>query len=156
VAAEPLTKLETDWWEPPDWLEAARLNSRERSKCRTTGEDEHEATARSEARVRRKLLAQQKALREGLMQLTPKQRFVIERRIGLHDGTPYSFGDLAEHMGITPQAVQQIEKDARARLKTVLEPRLCAVCQEPLTGLRSDATTCSAACRKGRAVTDKG
>lgn len=177
--------LETDWWEPPEWLEESATHARpvrpredygadtlwtdrgiplssefvtdfvgeDRSaeeEAFTSAEDEHEANARSTARAGRKLGAQRKALREAITKLTDRQRFVVERRIGLDDNEIYSFSDLADCMGISPQAVQQIEADATTRLKTLLEPQLCVVCESPLTGRRSGATTCSDACRKAK------
>ena len=48
--------------------------------------------------------------------LTPKQKFVIERRLGLVDGTVYSQGQIAEAMGRAQQTVSDLEIRARQRL----------------------------------------
>ena len=105
-----MTKLETDWWEPPEWADdrkttalpvkkvadygadtlwgdgggplspefvagfAAEQRSAE-DEAFVSAEEMHEADALSNARVKRKISAQQKALRKALPQLTPKQRF---------------------------------------------------------------------------------
>lgn len=47
-----------------------------------------------------------------LSQLSDKQRFVIERRYGLHDGERYSQRELALLMGISWQAVAKLEQNA--------------------------------------------
>lgn len=45
--------------------------------------------------------------------LTPKQRFVIERRYGLGgDGCVYSHRAIAEAMGVTHKAIQKLEEAA--------------------------------------------
>lgn len=51
--------------------------------------------------------------------LTTKQRFVIERRYGVFDGYLYSFDELGSVMGISRQAVQQIEATAMRRLRSL-------------------------------------
>jgi transcriptional regulator with XRE-family HTH domain len=51
-----------------------------------------------------------------LKRLTPKQRFVIEGRLGLTDGTRYTQRQIAAAMGTSHQAVCKLEKGARKRL----------------------------------------
>jgi DNA-directed RNA polymerase sigma subunit (sigma70/sigma32) len=54
--------------------------------------------------------------------LTNKQRFVIERRYGVSDGYVYSLDELGSAMGISRQAVQQIEATAIRRLQKLAGP----------------------------------
>lgn len=49
--------------------------------------------------------------------LTPKQRFVIERRYGLIDGTVYSHRQIAEAMGVYHRAVQKLEIAGLERMR---------------------------------------
>lgn len=51
--------------------------------------------------------------------LTDKQRFVIERRYGVSDGYVYSFDELGAVMGISRQAVSQLETTAIRRLQVL-------------------------------------
>lgn len=48
--------------------------------------------------------------------LTPKQRFVIERRYGLVDGYVCSVQELAAVMGITHQAVSRLARAGLSKL----------------------------------------
>lgn len=57
-----------------------------------------------------------------LRMLTPKQRFVIERRLGIFDGTVYKQREIAELMGITRQSVSELESNARNRLLALANP----------------------------------
>lgn len=56
-----------------------------------------------------------------LVDLTAKQRFVIERRYGVHDGYVYSQEELGSVMGISQQAVNQIEVAALRKLKNLVK-----------------------------------
>lgn len=50
--------------------------------------------------------------------LTPKQRFVIERRYGLGgDGCCYSHRAIAEAMGVTHKAIQKLEESALMQMR---------------------------------------
>ena len=49
--------------------------------------------------------------------LTPKQRFVIERRYGLTDGQVYTHRELADAMGVHHRAVEQHEAAAIRRMQ---------------------------------------
>lgn len=51
--------------------------------------------------------------------LTAKQRFVIERRYGVSDGCVYSLDELGSVMGISRQAVSQLETTAIRRLQVL-------------------------------------
>jgi DNA-directed RNA polymerase specialized sigma24 family protein len=55
--------------------------------------------------------------------LSPKQRFVIERRFGLLDGRRYKQREIAEAMGVDQPAVSYLEKRARARLVALATPK---------------------------------
>ena len=50
-------------------------------------------------------------------ELTPKQRFVIERRYGFFDGFEYTLKEIAASMGVSFQAVQQIQMQALEKLR---------------------------------------
>jgi len=55
-----------------------------------------------------------------LSDLTPKQRFVIERRYGLlDDGCCYTLVEIAGAMGISNQAVSRLERSALSMLENL-------------------------------------
>jgi RNA polymerase primary sigma factor len=49
--------------------------------------------------------------------LTPRQQTVIRMRFGLNGGEPASLRDIGDHLGISFQAVHQIENTALKRMK---------------------------------------
>lgn len=53
--------------------------------------------------------------------LTLKQKFVLIRRLGLHDGRKYTQDEIAEAMGVTQGAVAQLEANARGRLLNLIK-----------------------------------
>jgi DNA-directed RNA polymerase specialized sigma24 family protein len=53
--------------------------------------------------------------------LTPKQRFVLERRLGTLDGRKYTQQEIAEAMGTSQQAVAKLEYWGRKRLLGVVK-----------------------------------
>lgn len=52
--------------------------------------------------------------------LTEKQRFVIELRHGMRGGIPMTHREIAEIMGVTHRAVQDLEKAAKKKLAKLL------------------------------------
>jgi hypothetical protein len=52
--------------------------------------------------------------------LTDRERFVIDLRLGLRDGTEYRQQEIADSMGVRQPAVAQAESRARRRLKDQL------------------------------------
>lgn len=48
--------------------------------------------------------------------LTPREAAVIRMRIGMDDGQPHSKTETAEHFGITPERVHQIERKALRKI----------------------------------------
>ena len=58
-----------------------------------------------------------------LEDLSPKQRFVIERRFGLNGQEPATLDDLARELGLTRERVRQIQQEALARLNQALSAR---------------------------------
>lgn len=49
--------------------------------------------------------------------LTAKQRFVIERRLGLVGGRRFTLKEIAEAMSVSPQTVSEHESSAKERLR---------------------------------------
>lgn len=49
--------------------------------------------------------------------LTPRQRFVIELRLGLRDGNCYTLREIGKYMGLAHQTVHEIEQAARKKLE---------------------------------------
>jgi RNA polymerase nonessential primary-like sigma factor len=55
--------------------------------------------------------------------LSPKQRFVIERRYGLNGQEPSTLEDLARELGLTRERVRQIQQEALSRLQQAVASR---------------------------------
>jgi len=59
-------------------------------------------------------------------QLSPKQRFVLSRLDGWHDGYRYSQEEVAAAMGISQQAVSKLYRNATDKLRELARPLLTA------------------------------
>lgn len=53
--------------------------------------------------------------------LTPKQRFVMECRLGMRTGRRMTLKQIAEAMGISHQSVSELEQRAKRTLQTTLQ-----------------------------------
>ena len=62
-------------------------------------------------------------VREWLEQLNPKQRTVIERRFGLRGAEVVTLEQLADSLGVTRERVRQIQLEALAQLRKILQRR---------------------------------
>ena len=62
----------------------------------------------------------QDVLEHWLGMLTQKQRFVLEKRFGLHGYDKATLEEVGEEIGVTRERVRQIQVDALARLRTML------------------------------------
>lgn len=60
-------------------------------------------------------------LHDALKVLTTRQRFVLELRYGMRDGAVYSYGEIADLMGISKQAIFDHEQAAIVRLQKQLD-----------------------------------
>jgi len=60
-------------------------------------------------------------LEHWLEHLTEKQRAVVERRFGLHGHERATLEDVGEQIGVTRERVRQIQLDALARLRSIME-----------------------------------
>jgi len=60
-------------------------------------------------------------LEHWLEQLTDKQRAVVERRFGLHGHDRATLEQVGEQIGVTRERVRQIQLDALARLRSIME-----------------------------------
>lgn len=58
---------------------------------------------------------------EVLKRLTLKQRFVLERRLGLTDGNVYTQEKIAAALGVTRQAAAKLEANGRQKLLSLAE-----------------------------------
>ncbi len=56
-----------------------------------------------------------------LHRLTPKQRQVVVRRFGLHDQRVSTLEEVGDEIGVTRERVRQIQVEALARLRRILE-----------------------------------
>lgn len=65
-------------------------------------------------------VAERDELRIAVHSLTPKQRFVVKRLWGLHDGYEYSEREVGEAMGISGPAVHHLHNRALATLQRKL------------------------------------
>jgi RNA polymerase nonessential primary-like sigma factor len=61
------------------------------------------------------------ALEHWMHRLTEKQRAVVERRFGLHGHERATLEEVGEHIGVTRERVRQIQMDALARLRSIME-----------------------------------
>ncbi|HUG98574.1 MAG TPA: RNA polymerase sigma factor RpoS [Gammaproteobacteria bacterium] len=60
-------------------------------------------------------------LEHWLERLTDKQRAVVERRFGLHGHERATLEQVGEQIGVTRERVRQIQMDALARLRSIME-----------------------------------
>jgi RNA polymerase nonessential primary-like sigma factor len=60
-------------------------------------------------------------LEDCLMQLSDKQRAVVERRFGLHGHQVSTLEEVGREIGVTRERVRQIQMDALKKLKRILE-----------------------------------
>lgn len=60
-------------------------------------------------------------IEEWLLQLSGKQREVVERRFGLHGYATSTLEEVGREIGVTRERVRQIQMDALKRLKKILE-----------------------------------
>ena len=60
-------------------------------------------------------------LERWLERLSPKQRAVVERRFGLHGYERATLEQVGEQIGVTRERVRQIQMDALARLRSIME-----------------------------------
>ena len=60
-------------------------------------------------------------LEHWLERLTDKQRAVVERRFGLHGHERATLEEVGEQIGVTRERVRQIQMDALARLRSIME-----------------------------------
>lgn len=60
-------------------------------------------------------------IEEWLLQLSSKQREVVERRFGLHGYATSTLEEVGREIGVTRERVRQIQMDALKRLKKILE-----------------------------------
>jgi RNA polymerase nonessential primary-like sigma factor len=60
-------------------------------------------------------------VQQWLVQLTDKQRMVIERRFGLNGQEIYTLEYLAEELGLTRERVRQIQMEALQCLRRLLK-----------------------------------
>jgi len=60
-------------------------------------------------------------IEEWLLQLSGKQREVVERRFGLHGYSTSTLEEVGREIGVTRERVRQIQMDALKRLKKILE-----------------------------------
>ena len=63
----------------------------------------------------------QSHLDDWLLQLTDKQREVVERRFGLHGYDSATLEEVGNEIGVTRERVRQIQMDALRRLREILE-----------------------------------
>ncbi len=56
-----------------------------------------------------------------LAQLSERQRLVLQRRYGLNDDATQSLAEIAAELGLTRERVRQIQSEALARLRTLVE-----------------------------------
>lgn len=61
------------------------------------------------------------ALERWMNRLTEKQRAVVERRFGLHGHERATLEQVGEQIGVTRERVRQIQMDALARLRSIME-----------------------------------
>ncbi|HRH80075.1 MAG TPA: RNA polymerase sigma factor RpoS [Thiobacillaceae bacterium] len=62
-------------------------------------------------------------VREWLLELSDKHRWVIERRFGLNNHDVATLEELAEHLGVTRERVRQIQLEALHTLRRILRRR---------------------------------
>jgi RNA polymerase nonessential primary-like sigma factor len=60
-------------------------------------------------------------LERWLDRLTDKQKAVVERRFGLHGHEKATLEQVGEEIGVTRERVRQIQMDALARLRSIME-----------------------------------
>ena len=60
-------------------------------------------------------------LEQWLLRLSRKQRAVVERRFGLHGYERCTLEQVGEEIGVTRERVRQIQMDALARLRSIME-----------------------------------
>jgi RNA polymerase nonessential primary-like sigma factor len=60
-------------------------------------------------------------LEHWMERLTEKQRAVVERRFGLHGHERATLEEVGEQIGVTRERVRQIQMDALARLRSIME-----------------------------------
>lgn len=63
----------------------------------------------------------QSNLEDSLLQLSDKQREVVERRFGLHGHSVSTLEEVGQEIGVTRERVRQIQMDALKKLKRILE-----------------------------------
>jgi RNA polymerase primary sigma factor len=67
-------------------------------------------------------------LRESLAELPERERFVLERRFGLHGDDKSTLKDLGQHLGLSRERVRQIERKAGQRLRQRILARRAPCC----------------------------
>lgn len=64
-------------------------------------------------------------INDKLSKLSPKERFIIERRYGINNKDQMKLSDIARLFNSTPEGIRYVEKKALKKLRTMLSDEIC-------------------------------